>query len=128
MPSDTERRFSESHEWFSVQDDGVVTVGITPYAANELTDITYVEMKPIGTTVNPGDSLGEIESVKTTSDVFAAVGGEIVEVNEDLNNNPALVNTDPYGAGWLVKLKASDIEPVRKLMDQASYDRQNPID
>ena len=128
MPSDNERRFSESHEWFSVQGDGVVTVGITPYAANELTDITYVEMKPIGTTVNPGESLGEIESVKTTSDVFAAVGGEIVEVNEDLNDNPALVNTDPYGAGWLVKLKASDIEPVRKLMDQASYDRKNPID
>lgn len=127
MPSDSKRHFSESHEWFAV-DDGIVTVGITPYAANELTDITYVEMKPVGTSVNRGDSIGEVESVKTTSDVYSVISGKIIEVNDRLNDNPALVNTDPYGAGWLVKLKAEDTTPLTELMDQAAYDSKNPAD
>lgn len=127
MSSPSDRRFTESHEWFKTDGD-TVTVGITQYAANELTDITYVEMQPVGTTVDAGGSLGELESVKTTSDVYAAVGGEIVEVNEAVSEDPSLVNSDPFGQGWLVKLKVSDASPLEELMDQATYDGKHPVE
>lgn len=126
MPDPTDCRFTESHEWFAV-DGGVVTVGITSYAANELTDITYVEMKPPGTTIEPGESLGEVESVKTASDVFAAIGGEIVEVNEAVTDDPSLVNSDPFGGGWLVKIRSADTSPLEGLLDRASYDKAYPV-
>ena len=125
MPDPADCRFTESHEWFAV-DGGVVTVGITSYAANELTDITYVEMKPPGTTVAPGESLGEVESVKTASDVYAAIGGEIVEVNAALAEDPSLVNSDPFGSGWLVKIRSTDTTPLESLLDRASYDKAYP--
>jgi glycine cleavage system H protein len=119
------RRISETHEWFSRQGD-IVTVGITPYAAGEMTDITYVEMKPTGSRIDAGSSLGEIESVKTTSDVFSAVDGEIVAVNDAASADPSLLNSDPYGAGWLVKLRVADASPLDALMDQTTYDRTYP--
>lgn len=127
MSSPSGCRFAESHEWFAVEGD-LVTIGISQFAANELTDITYVEMKPTGTVVNPGDSLGEVESVKTTSDVYAVVGGEIVEVNAAVDEDPALVNTDPFGTGWLVKLRSADLAPLNHLMDQATYDAKYPVE
>jgi len=127
MPSRSECRYTESHEWFAVDGD-VVTVGITQYAANELTDITYVEMKPTGTAVNTGDSLGEVESVKTTSDVYSAVAGEIIEVNQTVSDDPSLVNSDPYDAGWLVKLRVADASPLDALMDRATYDQKYPVE
>ena len=114
MSNCSDCRFSESHEWFRVSGD-VVTMGITKYAANELTDITYAEMKPAGTKLNPGASIGEVESVKTTSDIYTAVGGTIL-------------NSDPYDKGWLVKIKTADASPISKLMDQATYDRKHPAD
>jgi glycine cleavage system H protein len=126
MSSPKECRFSDSHEWFRAEGN-VVTVGITQYAADELTDITYVEMKPAGTAVNAGGSLGEVESVKTTSDVYSAVGGKIVEVNKALANDPGLLNNDPFGKGWLVKIQATDLSPLDKLMDQATYDKKHPV-
>ena len=126
MPDPSECRFTESHEWFAVDGD-LVTVGITPYAANEMTDITYVEMKPAGTAVSPGDAIGEVESVKTTSDVYAAIGGEIVEVNGDVDTDPSLLNSDPFGRGWLVKIRAQDVGPLDELLDQATYDAKNPV-
>ncbi len=126
MANANEFRFTESHEWFSVNGD-LVTVGITQYAANELTDITYVEMQPVGTAVDSGDSLGEIESVKTTSDVVAVVAGEITEVNEAVADDPSLVNSDPLGAAWLVKIRASDVSALGDLMDQATYDAKYPV-
>src|SRR5262245_48857597 len=95
MSSPSDRRYSESHEWFQLQGD-IVTVGLTKFAANELTDVTYVEIKPTGTTVQKGDSVGEVESVKTTSDVYSAVAGSVMEVNNAVTANPALVNSDPY--------------------------------
>ncbi len=126
MPSPANLRFSESHEWFRL-DGNVVTVGITQYAANELTDITYVEMKPVGTKVRAGETLGEVESVKTTSDVYSFVAGAISEVNAALASDPGLLNSDPFGKGWLVKLKTEDASPLNKLMDQKTYDHKNPV-
>jgi glycine cleavage system H protein len=126
MPSPNDRRYSESHEWFRADGD-VVTMGITKYAADELTDITYVEVKPSGTPVKAGGSVGEVESVKTTSDVYSAVSGSIVEVNKAVSADPSLLNSDPYGKGWLVKIKTADPSPLQKLMDQATYDRKHPV-
>ena len=126
MPNPSQYRFSESHEWFH-QDGDTVTAGITQYAADELTDVTFVEMRPVGTKVAPGDSLGEVESVKTTSDVYSVVAGEIMEVNKSLANDPSLVNSDPYGKGWLVKIRAADTSSLQGLMDQRTYDERYPV-
>jgi len=126
MPTPADRRFSESHEWFKLDGD-VVTMGITQYAANELTDITYAELKPVGSPVKPGASLGEVESVKTTSDVYAAVTGIIVDANKAVVDDPSLLNSDPYDKGWLVKIKTTDPSPLQKLMDQTTYDRKYPV-
>lgn len=125
MASPNDRRYSASHEWFKTDGD-IVTVGITQFAADELTDITYVEMKPAGTKVTAGGGLGEVESVKTTSDIYSAVAGEIVEVNAAVAKDPALLNSDPFGKGWLVKVKVADVGPLAGLMDQATYDRKHP--
>jgi len=121
MSTPTDRKYTESHEWLKVDGD-VVTLGVTKFAVEELTDVTYAQMKGVGTDVDAGGPVGEIESVKATSDVYSAVPGEIVEVNGALDNDPGLINTDPYGAGWLVKIKASDLGPLESLMDAATYD------
>ncbi len=121
MSSPADCRYSESHEWFRHEGD-VVTMGITPHAAAELTDVTYVELRPAGTTINAGDAVGEVESVKTTSDVYSVVSGEIVEVNDQAVQDPALLNSDPQGVGWLVKVRAEDASPLEALMDAATYD------
>ena len=125
MPNSADYRFSDTHEWSFVQDD-VVTLGLTPFAVNKLTDITYVEMKPAGTRVALGESIGEVESVKTTSDVYASIDGEIVEVNSEAARDPSIVNADPFGKGWLVKIRAADTAPLDSLMDQATYDAKHP--
>lgn len=121
MNSPTDAKYSQSHEWFRASGD-TVTMGITQFAVNELTDITYVQMKPAGTQVTAGQTVGEVESVKATSDIYTAVPGEIIEINKALNDDPSLVNTDPYGKGWLVKIKASDRSALNGLMDSATYD------
>ncbi|MHC4948398.1 MAG: glycine cleavage system protein GcvH [Planctomycetota bacterium] len=126
MPDPSACRFAESHEWFHLDGD-VVTIGITRYAADELTDITYVEMKDVGTRIGAGDPVGEVESVKTTSDVYSVVGGEVVEVNTALADDPGLVNTDSFGDGWLVRLRTDDAAPIDDLMDQATYDGLHPV-
>jgi glycine cleavage system H protein len=126
MASPSDRRYSESHEWFQLQGD-VVTMGITQYAADELTDITYVELKPSGAQIKAGSPVGEVESVKTTSDVYSAVAGTIIDVNKAVSADPSLLNSDPYVKGWLVKIKVADPSPLQKLMDQATYDRKHPI-
>ncbi|MSR68792.1 MAG: glycine cleavage system protein GcvH [Phycisphaerales bacterium] len=119
-------RFTDSHEWFRVEGD-VVVVGITQFAANELTDVTFVGMKPTGTTIATGSSVGEVESVKTTSDVYSVLAGAIVEVNEVVAKDPSLVNSDPFGKGWLVKLKAADVAGLSALMDAQTYDAKHPL-
>ena len=122
MPSPEDLRYSESHEWFRLDGD-VVTMGITQFAADQLTDVTYAEMRPVGTAIETGGAVGEVESVKTTSDIYSAVAGEIVEVNEAISGDPSLVNSDPYGAGWMVRIRASDLSPIDALMDAAAYDQ-----
>jgi len=124
MSSPEDRRYSESHEWFKVDGD-LVTIGITTHATEALTDITYVEMKPSGTSLSPGDSAGEVESVKTTSDVYTVVGGDVAEANQAVVDDPSLVNSDPYGDGWLVRIKSDDLGPLEDLLDAAAYDQMN---
>ncbi|MHC5024541.1 MAG: glycine cleavage system protein GcvH [Planctomycetota bacterium] len=126
MTTTSPRRFSESHEWFSLDGD-VVTIGISPFAASELTDITYVEMKGTGTTIQAGESVGEVESVKTTSEVFSVVGGEIIEVNPAASDDPSLLNADPLDAGWLIRIRTSDPSPLDALMDQSTYEEKHPV-
>lgn len=125
MSSPTDAKFTQTHEWFRIAGD-VVTLGITKFAVNELTDVTYVQMKPKGTKVAPGQPVGEVESVKATSDIYAAVAGEICEVNTALTDDPSLVNTDPYGKGWLCKIKVADAGPLAALMDAKTYDAKYP--
>ena len=122
IPND--RRYSESHEWFLVEGNSV-TVGITKHATDELTDITYVEMKAPGTTLAAGDSAGEVESVKTTSDVYTAVAGEVAESNQGVVDDPSVVNSDPYGDGWLVRIRTADAGPLDDLMEASAYDAMN---
>jgi len=127
MATPTDRKYAESHEWHLVEGD-VVTIGISQFAADELTDVTYVEMKSVGTTVEAGDSIGEVESVKATSEVYSAVGGEIVEVNEALSDDPSLVNSDPFKGGWLCKIRTADTGPLETLMSGEAYDQKYSTD
>lgn len=118
MTVPTDRKFTSSHEWVKLEGD-VATLGITHFAVNELTDITFVEMKPAGERVGAGDAVGEVESVKATSDIYSPLGGEIIEVNEALADDPSLLNSDPYGKGWLIKIKVSGASS--DLMDAKAY-------
>ena len=118
VPADL--KFAKSDEWFRVEGD-VVTIGLSDYAQDQLNDIVYVEFKGVGDTIDAGDSFGEVESVKAASELYSAVGGEIIEVNEDLEDTPETINGDPYGAGWLVKIKASDTSGLAGLMDADAY-------
>lgn len=118
IPAD--RKYTETHEW--LRDDGeVITLGITQHAVDELTDITYVEMRAASTAIKAGETVGEVESVKATSDIYSPVPGEIVEVNAKLADDPSLLNSDPYGDGWLVRIKPTDKAPMNNLMDSAAY-------
>ena len=123
MSSPTDRKYTESHEWLKVDGD-TVTLGLTRFAVDQLTDVTFVEMQPAGTEFAEGDSLGEVESVKTTSDVYGPGDGEIVETNDAVADDPSILNDDPYEKGWLVKLKLGDASVVEGLMDAATYDEK----
>jgi glycine cleavage system H protein len=102
-----ELQYTRSHEWVRTEGD-TATVGITDHAQDELGDIVYVELPEAGATFDAGDSFGTVESVKAVSDLYAPVGGEVVEVNEALGDNPEKINEDPYGEGWIIKLRVSD--------------------
>ena len=116
-----ELKYAESDEWFAVEGD-IVTIGITDYAQDQLNDIVYVEFKDPGDPVEAGGSFGEVESVKAASELYSAVTGEIVEVNSALEDEPEVVNADPYGAGWMVKIRAAGLSALDGLMDSAAYD------
>jgi len=120
MTNPSDRTYTETHEWLKVDGD-VLTIGLTTYAVDQLTDVTFAEMQPVGTEVSPGDSVGEVESVKTSSDVYSPVEGEIVEVNESLESNPEQVNADPFGDGWLVKIKIAGQGTLDESMDSEAY-------
>ena len=113
-------KYSEDHEWISVDDD-IGTVGITNHAQSQLGDIVFVELPEVGSTVEAGDEAGVVESVKAASDLFTPVSGKIVKVNEALDVEPSLANSDPTGDGWFFKIKLSDADELNSLMDEASY-------
>lgn len=114
-------KYAETDEWFAVDGD-VVTIGITDYAQDQLNDIVYVEFRDPGDAVDAGESFGEVESVKAASELYSAVAGEIIEVNTALEDAPETVNADPFGAGWMVKIQASELSPLAGLMDATAYD------
>jgi glycine cleavage system H protein len=120
MKAPTDRKYSETHEWFLV-DDNVVTIGITQHAADELTDITYVDLPEVGKSFAAGDPIGEVESVKATSEIFTAVPGRVVEVNTALMDRPELVNEDAFDEGWMIRLKVDALDQLRSLMDAKEY-------
>ena len=103
MTVPAELRYTQEHEWVSIDGD-VATIGITDYAANALGDVVYVSLPAVDSSVSAGEPCGEVESTKSVSDIYSPVDGEVTEVNADLEDDPALVNSDPYGAGWLMKI------------------------
>ena len=114
------RKYTADHEWIVVEED-IITVGITDFAQRELGDIVYLEIETEGETIEKEEIFGTIEAVKTVSDLFMPIGGEIVEVNPDLADNPELVNEDPYDKGWMIKIKASDLSELDTLMETDDY-------
>lgn len=113
-------RYTKDHEWIRLDGDEAI-IGITDFAQHELGDIVYVEIETVGQELNEGDVFGSVEAVKTVSDLFLPVNGTIIEVNPKLNTNPDLVNTDPYGEGWMVRMKLADASAVEGLMDSSAY-------
>lgn len=116
-------RYSEEHEWARILpgDANIVEVGITHHAQDSLGDVVFVELPAAGDSVGQFDKFGEIESVKAVSDLFSPVAGDVVEVNPALSSNPEAVNSDPYGAGWLLRVKVDDLSQLDQLMDAATY-------
>jgi glycine cleavage system H protein len=114
-------KYTKDHEWVLINGD-VATIGITEFAQSELGDIVFVEIETIGETMEKEAVFGSIEAVKTVSDLFMPISGEIITLNEALENNPELVNTDPYGEGWMIKVKYSNINDLSALLDYKAYE------
>ncbi|MDP1520633.1 glycine cleavage system protein GcvH [Porticoccus litoralis] len=118
-PSDL--KYASTHEWARDEGDGTVTVGITDHAQDSLGDVVYVELPEIGTTVSAGDEAGVVESVKAASDIYAPVSGEVIAINDVLENAPETINDSPYDDGWFFKIKMSDPEELEDMMDADAY-------
>ncbi len=115
-------KYNQTHEWVKADKD-IVTVGITDFATKQLTDLVYIELPSIGEKVTKGSSFGVIESVKAVSDLCSPVSGEVVEVNEKLSKEPEIINQDPYGEGWMIKVKIEDETGLDTLMDSEEYEK-----
>jgi len=113
-------KYTKEHEWIKIEGD-IAVVGITDFAQGELGDIVFVEVESIGKNIAKDGVFGTVEAVKTVSDLFLPVSGEVIEFNTALNNNPELINTDPYGDGWVIKMKPSDLGDISHLMDVEIY-------
>ena len=114
-------KYTETHEWVKVDKD-IATVGITDFATKQLTDLVYVELPPMGEKVTRGSSFGVIESVKAVSDLYSPVSGKVVKVNEKLSKDPEIISQDPYGEGWMIKVKIEDQTELDTLMDSEEYE------
>ncbi len=114
-------RYTSDHEWVAVASDGSARVGITSFAQSALGDVVYVSLPAVGSTVSAGDACGEVESTKSVSDVYSPLDGVVTSVNVTLDSAPELVNSDPYGDGWLFELRPSDADAVAGLLDAAAY-------
>ncbi|MFV5639973.1 glycine cleavage system protein GcvH [Acinetobacter oleivorans] len=121
MNHPSELKYARTHEWVKIEGDLVIT-GITDHAQDELGDLVYVETPEVGSKVTAGEQAGVVESVKTASDIHAPVSGTVVEVNTDLEDDPDFVNDDPYGKGWIYKIKPDNITDVEKLLTNAEYE------
>ncbi|HEN9517771.1 TPA: glycine cleavage system protein GcvH [Acinetobacter baumannii] len=121
MNHPSELKYARTHEWVKIEGDLVIT-GITDHAQDELGDLVYVETPEVGSQVTAGEQAGVVESVKTASDIHAPVSGTVVEVNTDLEGDPDFVNEDPYGKGWIYKIKPDNIADVEKLLTNAEYE------
>lgn len=113
-------KYTEEHEWISIDGD-IATIGITDFAQSELGDIVFVEVETVGDSLNANEVFGTVEAVKTVSDLYLPVSGEILELNERLVDEPELINNDPFGDGWIIKLKVSNLADVDALMDVDAY-------
>ncbi|MEN9430785.1 MAG: glycine cleavage system protein, partial [Pseudomonadota bacterium] len=119
----TDLKYATSHEWARLDSD-IITVGITDHAQEALGDLVFVELPEVGDSVNAGDEAGVVESVKAASDIYAPVSGEVVEINPALEDTPELINSDPYGEGWMYKIKVSDLAELDDMMSADEYDAQ----
>jgi glycine cleavage system H protein len=117
----SETRYTSDHEWIRLEDDGTATVGITNHAQEQLGDIVFVELPEPGRAIEQGEEIGVVESVKAASEVYAPVGGEVIQANEALGDEPGTVNSDPLGAGWFFTMKLADESQFTALMDEAAY-------
>jgi glycine cleavage system H protein len=116
-----ELHYTDSHEWVRLESDDTVVVGITDHAQHQLGDLVFVELPDMGLSVDQGDELSVVESVKTAADVYAPISGEVVEINKQLETRPELINEDPYGDGWICRIKLSDMDELDGLMDADAY-------
>ena len=114
-------RYTSEHEWLRITEGNIAVIGVTDFAQSELGDIVFIEIETIGQTFAANEIFGTVEAVKTVSDLFLPVAGKILEVNPALSNNPELVNNDPYGEGWMVKIEVADLTEVEALMDSLAY-------
>lgn len=119
-----ELKYASSHEWARLEEDGTVTVGITDHAQEALGDVVFVELPDLGTVLAAGDDAGVVESVKAASDIYAPIGGEVIEINGQLEDEPEMVNNDPYNDGWFFKLQPSDAIELDALLSAADYQQQ----
>jgi len=117
----SELRYTQTHEWIRMEDDGTLVVGITDHAQAQLGELVFADLPDVGVNVSASDEVCVIESVKAASDVYSPVSGKIIEVNEDLEEAPGLVNSDPYGDGWLFKIDPDDLEELSELLDAEAY-------
>lgn len=115
-------RYTKDHEWIRLEGDEAI-VGITDFAQHELGDIVYVEIETVGQQLNTGDVFGTVEAVKTVSDLYLPVSGSVTEINPKLNSNPELVNNDPYGEGWMAKIKVSNASDIESLLNAEAYQK-----
>ena len=116
-------RYTAEHEWVRVVDDGRVRIGITDYAQDALGDVVFVSLPETGSSVSVGQAIGEVESTKSVSEIYAPVAGEVVARNDGLSSRPELVNTDPYGEGWIVEIAPADVGGLDGLMDSGAYEQ-----
>ena len=115
-------KYTKSHEWIRVEDDGTVVIGITDHAQSALGDLVFVETPEVGATFDAGEACAVVESVKAASDVYSPVAGEVVDANGDLADTPELVNQDPYGDGWIMRLRLDDPDQIDDLLDAGDYE------
>jgi glycine cleavage system H protein len=117
-----DRKYTRDHEWVASQGEGLVRVGITNFAQDALGDVVYVQLPDVGATLEAHGAAGEVESTKSVSEIYAPLGGEVTAVNEALNETPELINSDPYGDGWMFELKIEDDAALGELLDEAAYE------